>query len=247
MKKILIPVPSTDFDPTECAVPWKVLTERGVRIYFATPQGKRARCDSRMITGDRLGFLTPFLVADKNGREAYAELEKNAEFSSPISWPQVDAANFDGLILPGGHAPGMKEYLESQLLQKVVADFFAVNKPVGAICHGVVLASRSKIEGVSVLKGRKTTSLLKSQELLAWRLTRLWLGNYYRTYNETVEDEVRANLESPEHFERGPAPISRDSLNHLHRGFVVRDGTYVSARWPGDAHRFAMEFLATLD
>jgi len=27
---------------------------------------------------------------------------------------------------------------------------------------------------------------------------------------------------------------------------VVRDGNYVSARWPGDVHRFAREFSAML-
>jgi hypothetical protein len=29
-------------------------------------------------------------------------------------------------------------------------------------------------------------------------------------------------------------------------GFTVRDGHYLSARWPGDAHRFASEFAAMI-
>jgi hypothetical protein len=29
-------------------------------------------------------------------------------------------------------------------------------------------------------------------------------------------------------------------------GFTVRDGEYLSARWPGDAHRFAAEFAAMI-
>ena len=29
--------------------------------------------------------------------------------------------------------------------------------------------------------------------------------------------------------------------------FVVEDGNYVSARWPGDAYRFAKVMLAKLD
>jgi putative intracellular protease/amidase len=29
--------------------------------------------------------------------------------------------------------------------------------------------------------------------------------------------------------------------------FVVEDGNYVSARWPGDAYLFARRFLALLD
>jgi len=29
-------------------------------------------------------------------------------------------------------------------------------------------------------------------------------------------------------------------------GFTVRDGQYLSARWPGDAHRFAHELAGML-
>lgn len=245
--KILIPIPSVDFDPTECAVPWKIFTSRGLEVHFATPDAQQAHCDPMMITGKGLGPLAPVLTADKNGRQAYAELEADSRFQNPILWVQANAANYDGLILPGGHAKGMKEYLESATLQKLVADFFKAKKPVGAICHGVVLAARSKVNGVSVLKGRKTTALLKTQEMTAWILTGLWLKDYYRTYNQTVEDEVIANLKFSEDFVHGPTPMLRDDLTHLDRGFAVRDGNYISARWPGDAHRFAIEFLKLLD
>ena len=242
-KQILIPIPSTDFDPTECAVPWKLLKDRGMQVQFATPSGERAKCDRRMINGNCLGPLAPFLIADKNGRRAYAELEQDDRFSQPLSWSQLSHHDFDGLILPGGHAPGMREYLESRKLQEVVAEFFENEKPVGAICHGVVLAARSSLNGASVLHGRKTTCLLWTQEMMAWGMTALWLGSYYRTYKQTVEAEVKSNLNSLDDFISGPAPLLRDSLEHVHRGFVVRDGNYISARWPGDSHRFAMEFL----
>ncbi|EMO26933.1 DJ-1/PfpI domain protein [Leptospira interrogans serovar Bataviae str. HAI135] len=78
-------------------------------------------------------------------------------FQNPISYKNLKAENFAGLILPGGHAPGMKEYLESEELQKFVGSFFATGKPVGAICHGVVLAARSKLPGTdrSILYGKK--------------------------------------------------------------------------------------------
>ena len=83
-------------------------------------------------------------------------------------------------------------------------------------------------------------------ELIAWRLTRSYLGDYYRTYQTTVEDEVRSVLARPEDFIRGPLPLRRDSAVRLGVGFTVRDGHYLSARWPGDAHRFASEFAAMI-
>ncbi len=50
-----------------------------------------------------------------------------------------------GLLLGGRHwARGMREYLESNDLQRITAEFFADEKPVAAICHGVLLAAAAK-------------------------------------------------------------------------------------------------------
>jgi protease I len=112
----------------------------------------------------------------------------------------------------------------------------------------VVLAARAQTEsGRSVLYGRKTTALTRSQELTAWGLTVTWLGNYYRTYPETVQSEVTRALAQPSDFETGPFALRRDSPANTTEGFTVRDGNYLSARWPGDAHRFAAEYAAMLE
>ena len=247
MPTVLVPIPAADFDPTEAAVPWKVLAARGFAVVFATPDGNPGRADARILTGRGLGVLAPVLKADANGRQAYAEMAASPEFLHPITYAQARIADVQGLLLPGGHAPGMQPYLESTCLQSLVAAAFAAGIPVGAICHGVVLAARSRdADGRSVLYGRKTTALTKLMELTAWSLTRAWLGDYYRTYPTTVEDEVTASLAAPGDFLRGPMSTRRDSAGRLEIGFTVRDGQYLSARWPGDAHRFATEFAGML-
>jgi protease I len=120
--------------------------------------------------------------------------------------------------------------------------------PVGAICHGVLLAARALGAGRSVLRGRRTTALTRTLELSGWALTALWLGSYYyRTYPITVQQEVTGMLAQQSDFDAGPPAILRDSPTHLERGFVVQDGNYVSARWPGDAHRFANAFSAVVE
>jgi protease I len=246
MATILMPLPNRDFDPTETGVPWRVLTGLGHRIVFATPDGEPGEADRRMLTGEGLGFLAAFLKADRNGRSAYDAMIASPEFRAPMRYESIVALSFDALALPGGHAEGMRPYLESALLQRIVADFFARGRPVGAICHGVVLAARSMAaSGKSVLHGRKTTALLRSQELLAWNLTRFHLGDYYRTYPTTVEAEVVAALARPEDFQRGSPSLARDSPARPN-GFRVIDGKYVSARWPGDAHGFSRAFAALL-
>ena len=135
----------------------------------------------------------------------------------------------------------------SRTLQAIVTNSFERDIPIGAICHGVIVAARSKLtNGKSVLYGRKTTALTRSLELTGWILTVAWLGNYYRTYPETVQNEVTAVLADSVHFEAGPLAFFRDSPTHLNRGFTVRDGNYLSARWPGDAHRFAIDYADML-
>jgi len=243
MATILIPLPRSGFDPTETAIPWRILNDAGHRVVFATPDGTRAQADPRMLNGHGLGPLAPLLMADRHGRSAYQLLQKEPGFRRPLSYRVIHVDDYDALLLPGGHAPGMKPYLESTLLQDATAEFFAREKPVGAICHGVLLAARARTgSGRPVLLGRRTTALPAHMELLAWTLTRAWLGDYYRTYRQTVEAEVRAALADDEDFIRGPLSLRRDGPDHPTLGFTVTDGHYLSARWPGDAHRFGSEF-----
>jgi len=243
-----MPLAACDFDPTETAVPWKVLTERGHMVRFATPEGLPGRADERMLTGEGLGVARSMLMADINGRRAYGEMVASRAFQNPQSYTSLSGQEFDALVLPGGHAPGMRQYLESQILQGLVAQAFRERKPVGAICHGVLLAARSRSsDGRSVLFGKKTTALTKQQELSAWTLTYLWLRDYYRTYPTTVQDEVTQALAKPTDFVVGPFSLARDTPSRPQIGFTVRDGNYLSARWPGDAHRFAGEFATVLD
>lgn len=247
MGRVLIPIPSIDFDPTETAVPWRLLTAAGHEVRFATPDARPGRADDRMLSGHGLGPWKPLLIAHADAREAYALMIASPAFQQPQRHDALSVDSFDGLLLPGGHAPGMKAYLESRPLQALVAQAFERAMPVGAICHGVVLAARARrTDGRSVLHGLRTTALTRAMELSAWALTALWLGGYYRTYPMPVQDEVEAALARRADFASGPLPLARDSEARPDRGFVLRDGHYLSARWPGDAHRFAIEFDALL-
>ena len=283
MARVLVPLPRRDFDPTEAAVSWKVLRRLGHDVAFATPDGRAAAADDVMVTGEgldpwgripvlkNLKLIGAVLRADSEGRLAYDEVLRDPAYRNPLRWDAVEAAAFDGIVLPGGHrARGMREYLESDVLQRLVARFFTADKPVGAICHGVVLAARSTDPrtGRSVLFGRKTTALTWALENAGWkfgRLGRFWDPNYYRTYMEepgeaagyrSVEAEVTRALASPSDFLDVPADdperrrktggTSRDRFDDARPAFVVRDGNYVSARWPGDTHTFARTFAELL-
>jgi len=245
--RVLIPLPDRDFDVTEVAVPWRVLRDAGHEVVFATERGVTVpAADPRLLTGVIFGQLG----AEPEAKGVYGELAVAAEFTLTQAWGTLDPAAFDGLLLPGGHAPGMRQYLGSAELRDQVARFWALGRPVGAICHGVLVLARTTdpATGRSVLARRRTTCLPKYMERSAFLATAWRLGRYYRTYPAYVEDEVKAALDDPAaQFERGPrVHAARGTESDDGPAFAVTDGNYVSARWPGDAYLFARRFSALL-
>jgi putative intracellular protease/amidase len=281
--RILFLLPARDFDPSEAAVSWQVLARAGHSVSFSTPDGRPATADDIMLTGrgvDPWGMI-PLLRnfplvgllmrANRDARAAYAAMIADPNYMAPQRSDGVDPSSFDALLLPGGHrARGMRDYLESETLQSHVAGFFDADKPVAAICHGVLLAARSisKRTGRPVLNGYQTTALTWALENSAWslaRVLRFWDPNYYRTYLEqngqpkgfmSVQQEVTRALARPEDFREVPrddpdyrrktSGLERDSIDNAAPAFVIRDRNYVSARWPGDAYTFAKTFAGML-
>ena len=245
MARILVPLPDSDFDTTEVSVPWHLLRAEGHELVFATETGARPACDRRLLDGVIFGQLG----ADETAKQLYAVLERDAAFLAPITWSSIMPGEYDALLLAGGHAPGMRQYLGSSLLQERIAAFWALERPVGAICHGVLVLARAKDPrtGRSVLADVRTTCLPKYMERTAYFLTSWRLGSYYRTYPAYVEDEVRAALTDAQQFERGPRVLTaRGTQADDGPAFIVDDGRYVSARWPGDAWLFGKALAAKL-
>jgi putative intracellular protease/amidase len=283
MARVLCLLPARDFDPSEAAVSWQVLVNAGHVVSFATPNGQPAVADDIMLTGQGLDpwgaipllrnwpLVGLVLRANRDARKAYADMVVDPGYVAPRRWATIDPSEFDALLLPGGHrARGMRDYLESEILQHHVAGFFDAEKPVAAICHGVLLAARSisARTGRSVLHGYQTTALTWALENSAWslaRITRFWDPAYYRTYPEangqpkgfmSVQQEVTRSLarvddfrdvpRSDPHYRRKTSGLRRDSIADATPAFVVRDRNYVSARWPGDVHTFALTFAGML-
>jgi putative intracellular protease/amidase len=246
MARVLIPLPDRDFDVTEVSVPWKLLTEAGHDVSFATERGDEPAADPLLLSGVVFGQLG----ADDEPKGFYAALRRAPAFERPVAWRDIDVSAYGALILPGGHAPGMRQYLEGVELFAKVAAFARTGKPIAAICHGVVVLARAKDPqtGKSPIAARRTTCLPKYMERSAWLATAWKVGRYYRTYDTYVEDEVRAALDdAPVQFQRGPRVLFRRGTREDDApAFVVEDDNYVSARWPGDAYLFAKRILARL-
>ena len=62
--------------------------------------------------------LLPELVrgppgAGPKGLADYQAMTSTVEYHNPIKYSSINVANYDALLLAGGHAPGMKQFLPS--------------------------------------------------------------------------------------------------------------------------------------
>jgi len=84
-------------------------------------------------------------VHDFRGDQTYLE-ERGHDFELTATLAEVDPADYDGLVLPGGRAP---EYIRNyDEVVGTVEHFFGEDKPVAAICHATqILVAADAVEG----------------------------------------------------------------------------------------------------
>jgi protease I len=109
------------FEDSELKEPWKAVTGAGAQAELVS-----------IKEGEIEGKKGSTANVDKLARE-------------------VDALDYDGLVLPGGVANPDKLRMDEDAVS-FVRDFFEQGKPVGVICHG----GWTLVEA-GVLKGRKVT------------------------------------------------------------------------------------------
>jgi protease I len=91
------------------------------------------------------------VVVIGSGRKSLFTGKPATEVRADVAAETVSAADFDGIVIPGGYAPDMMRRYPAMV--KLVEDGVTSGKVVAAICHaGWMLCS------AGVLKGRKVTS-----------------------------------------------------------------------------------------
>ncbi len=234
-RPILMPLPDRDFDPTEAAIPWKTCTARGWNIAISTEHGSVPVGDLRKLKGPLPGLLS----ASQRARAAYQEMIEDPAYQQPIPYERIDASRYQGLLLPGGDALGVRQYLDSSLLRSKVLQFWQENRLIGAICHGVLVLARTIDDqtGRSVLYGQKVTAPPKSLDRFGYLVDRWFLKHGYIMYSQCAAEEVRGCLQHPQDLLPGPS---------IFKPYVVRDGMLITSRWYLDAELFAQSFVEAL-
>jgi len=84
-------------------------------------------------------------IHDFRGDQTYLE-ERGHDFELTATFDEIEPADYDGLVVPGGRAP---EYLRGyDEVLETVRHFFETDKPVAALCHGPqILAAAGVLDG----------------------------------------------------------------------------------------------------
>ena len=93
---------------------------------------------------------------------------RNALQSSPIQatipLEDVRADEFDAVFYPGGHGP-LWDLSDNVHSIKLIEDFIAANKPVGAVCHASIALKDVKTpDGKYLVEGKSVTGFSNSEE-----------------------------------------------------------------------------------
>lgn len=74
--------------------------------------------------------------------------------AADIAFRDVVVSEYAGLVISGGRAPEYLRY-DADLL-RLTKEFFAANKPVASVCHGIEI-----VAAADVIRGREVTTVAK--------------------------------------------------------------------------------------
>jgi protease I len=135
-KKILV-LAGDYVEDYEVMVPFQALQMVGHTVHVVCP-------------GKKSGETVPTCVHDFEGDQTYTE-KRGHNFALNATFDQINAEDYDGLLIPGGRAT---EYIRlNPRVLEIVRHFASSRKPIAAICHAAqVLAA------ANVLKGRRCSA-----------------------------------------------------------------------------------------
>ncbi|GAA1859666.1 type 1 glutamine amidotransferase domain-containing protein [Asanoa iriomotensis] len=140
----------TGFWAEEFVAPHRILTEAGVNVTIATPGG-------RVPVADEVS------LDDENLKTYLAGVRDTLE--SPARLADVDPADYDAVLIPGGHGPMQDLAVDPDVARILEAMLPDETKTVAALCHGVAaFLPAGAPDGGWLFRGRRMTSFADVEE-----------------------------------------------------------------------------------
>ena len=211
------------FWAAEATHPYYELTERGVEVTIASPDGGKVTFDAYSDPRDESKWSSEDLITMGfvNTPECMALLEDTPKLAD------LDWDSFDALMVAGGQSP-MFTFRDNADLKRAIAHFYEAEKPTAVYCHGTAaLVDVTLSDGSHLVAGKTVTGFSNIEEdygdafvgqrIMPWR----------------VEDALR---------ERG--------ANYIHGGlfkaFVVRDGRLITGQQQYSGRKVAQAVIEAM-
>ena len=191
--------------------------EAGTNVYLATPEGRRPTADPHS--------LNPGIAGPDTTRFAEYLDSISESLDSPMKLSDVEIADYDAVVVPGGHGP-VEDLYKDRAMGRLLFAADEAGKTIGAVCHGqAALLSATDSDGNWLFDGRRMTAFSDEEEIeFGTSDNAPWLlASQLRKYGAQ--------------YEQGPNWGS----------YIVRDGNLISGQNPASSGPMADAVLAALD
>jgi putative intracellular protease/amidase len=130
----------------------------GFKVDLASPGGIVPTMDKRS--------LDPNMVGEQVAERMSAYLGRNtARIEEPLVLADIDTADYDAIVVPGGHGP-VEDLYKDPDMGRVLIEADRGSRIIAAVCHGpaALLAARDE-NGLWPFTGRKMTALSDEEEI----------------------------------------------------------------------------------
>src|SRR5437588_453047 len=232
-KRVLIVVanPSTSttmgwpvgFWGAELTHPYYELSERGVEVTVASPDGGKVEMDSLSDPRDASKWSSEDLITMGfvNTPELMALLENTPKLAD------LDPDDYDAIMVAGGQSP-MFTFRENEDLKSAIGYFYESEKPTAIYCHGTaVLVDLKLSDGSYLVEGKTVTGFANAEE----EFSDTFVGQ--QVMPRRVEDVLNA---------RGANYVKAG----MFKAFAVRDGRLITGQQQYSGRKVAQMVIDAL-
>ena len=141
----------------ELASPYWRFIDAGYSVAIASPKGGKAPIDP-------MSFEDAW-ISDA-ARRFRDDAQAQAAIDGTLALDDVNGDDYLGIYLVGGSATTW-DFPHNAALKRLVESYFAQDKVIGAVCHGVIgLVQAVDANGEPLVKNRKVTSISNAEDVL---------------------------------------------------------------------------------
>ena len=211
------------FWAAELTHPYYELTERGIEVTIASPDGGKVEMDSLSDPRDPSQWSAEDLVS--MGFVHTPALMELLENTPRIA--DLDLGEFDAIMVAGGQSP-MFTFRENEDLKQAIRRFYEAEKPTAVYCHGTAALVDIKLsDGSYLVDGKTVTGFANAEE----EFSDSFVGQKVMPWR--VEDVLR---------ERGANYVQ----GGLFKAFAVRDGRLITGQQQYSGRKVAQMVIEAL-